>query len=101
MMRRPTARASGRDVAVHGFSRRRRAVANDRGRAVVAATEGDARDVELGATVRFEVLARTLARLGARSGLVLYLGHGLEIAERFGEAPGVRRIAFGERLALD
>src|SRR6266850_6663139 len=61
-MRRTPARTGARQVCIHGFGRRLGAVRNDGRRTIIAAAEGDARDVELRAAVRFQVLAGAPAR---------------------------------------
>src|SRR5919204_1365671 len=100
-MRRPAAGAGARHVAVGTLGGRRRAVAHDRRRAVIAAAEGDARDVEFGAPMRREIFAGALARRGACGRVVLELRYRLKVAERIGEALRVGGVAHGERLTLD
>src|SRR4030088_954896 len=69
-------------------------------RAVIAAAEGDARDVELRAAMRFQILAGAPARGVAARRVVLDFGRRRVQAERIGEALGVRRIPEGKRPAL-
>src|SRR6266850_2467953 len=99
-MRRTPARTGARQVCIHGFGRRLGAVRNDGRRTIIAAAEGDARDVELRAAVRFQIFSRAPARGIALRGVVLDFGRRRVQAERIGEALGVRRIPERERPAL-
>ena len=100
-MRRAAAGAGGGDVAVCGFRRWGRAVADDGRRTVVAPAEGDAWNVELGAPVSLQIFAGAFACFGALRRVVLDLRDRLIVAERIGKALGVRGVAHRERLALE
>src|SRR5204863_3820395 len=99
-MGRTPAGTGARHVGVHRFRRRRAAVADDGRRAVIAAAERDAGNVEFGASMGREIFAGAAACRFALRRIVLDFGHRLESAEGFGEAPGVGGVPYGERLAL-
>src|SRR3954451_21045488 len=98
--RAPAGRRGGL-VAVRRVRWGRRAVVRDHRRFAVAGAEGDAGDVELGAAVPLEVLARLAAQLLASRAVVLEPGLRHEAAERLGEPARVAGVADGGRPALE
>src|SRR5690606_35386670 len=99
-VRRPSAGAGGGGVLVGFVGRRRAAIGNNGGRAVVASSEGDAGNVEFGTAVGRHVFARLAPRGFAGGAVVLDFRGGLEQPQRVGEAARVAGVAYGQGLAF-